>query len=602
MLAEIGIFFTYLAILFTAIPLLSLCYSKLQQFYKPAIICSAICVLAAFITLIYAFIVSDFSLKLVFTHSHTQKPLIYKITATWGNHEGSMLLLCLVVALFNILISSNRRASIVQSFISLLFLVYLVALSNPFASTPFTPAQGTGFNPILQDIGLAMHPPLLYIGYIGFSAVFSMAVAILWRGEFSQAAVKQAHKYCLIAWGFLTLGIGLGSWWAYRELGWGGYWFWDPVENAALMPWLSGTALLHSIIVAKNRGIFKKWLVLLAILTFVLSLLGLFLVRSGILTSVHSFASAPGRGLAILVIISAISLPALFLYGLRANKLQSNTGYKLASAEGMLSINNMLLMVACAVVLVGTLYPLGLDAITGEQITVGAPYFNLIFTPLASLLLIACGIGSLAKWNQDKKLLKSLLWPLIAGVLACLFFTNLQGQYIALTFALGFAFACIILIKNTRNKLPMVIAHIGLLVMVIGIFTSSVYEQQNQQQMQIKQQIKFAGFDIKFTGIKEYAATNYAVREAQFNIFKGNTELGNLKPQMRYYPIEDKKTTEAANLVYNLGDIYFTLGRKIDESTYVVRLYYKPLINLIWVGIIMMFIGGITGVFVRRYN
>ncbi len=581
-------------------------------------------VLASFGCLVYSYIVSDFSVLNVFKNSHTHKPLIYKITGTWGNHEGSMLLLVLILSGYNFAFAKFSKLDeifknniiAVQSFISLGFLAFMLFTSNPFERLFPVPEDGAGLNPLLQDIGLAMHPPLLYIGYIGLSMGFAYCFAALLAGEANKIWAASLKKWTLFSWSFLTIGIGLGSWWAYRELGWGGFWFWDPVENASLMPWLAATAFLHSLLVFEKRGVLKVWTVLLGIFTFSLSLLGIFLVRSGVLTSVHSFASDPKRGTYILLFLALLIGSSLTLFAFRASKLKPDNSFAPLSKEGGVLINNLLLVVLCLTVFLGTIYPIVAQVVSDYSIAVGEPYFNSIFTPIALPLLVMAGIVPAIKWKKDEvKNIKSHLYiPFVAAlfVIGLVAFVPETKSFVA-PLSLGF---CTWLIASmlvalyqkkgssiTMPFLGMVISHIGVAVLVAGITVVSIWGTEEERILRQNESIKTAGFDVKMVDMFIGAEDNYLKRYGTFEIrdYKGK-HVTDLSPEVRYYPVEDTNTTESDIYYSLLSNLYIAMGDSDGQGGFVVRVYYKPWMNLIWVGCVLMALGGFVAMRKKIYK
>lgn len=578
-----------------------------------------LCLLGSFSSLIYGFVISDFSIENVFKNSHSLKPLIYKISASWGNHEGSILLLSLILAMYNYAFIAKSRLDNscnniiigVQNFILCGFLAFIYFTSNPFNKISPTPKEGLGLNPLLQDIGLAIHPPILYIGYIGLSFALSFSVLCLIRGEFRKEYIVILKKLTLFSWSFLTLGIALGSWWAYRELGWGGFWFWDPVENVSLMPWLCGTAFLHSLIVTQKRGSLKIWTILLGILTFCLTLIGIFLVRSGILTSVHSFASDPQRGLYILIFFAIIALGAFGLFAIRGVKIKSTNDFCPLSKETGILLNNIFLLISCFVVLLGTIYPL-LAQIFDESISVGAPYFNKIFNPLALPLLVFAAIVPAINWRKDTsdRLLKKISTPLILGLFVFGFMLFIPDKKsligaVAISFAFVLIASMAISFYKRRHNITtsftsMIIAHIGLAILVIGVAVVSIWGVEKEQIIAKNTSLKIANYSLKFDDVFIQSVDNYISKFTIFNIYNSAGEkLTQLKPEVRIYPIERSNTTESAIYYTLLSNIYLAIGDVTDEGAVVTRIYYKPCINLIWLGSILMFIGGFIGLFSR---
>ncbi len=583
-----------------------------EKRFSRAAACTLFLVLSlCFAALIYSFAISDFSLKVVFENSHTSKPFIYKIAGTWGNHEGSLMMLTWILSLYGFLYSRtlfHARALAVQGMICLLFIIFTEFTSNPFTVLPFTPHNGQGLNPLLQDIGLAIHPPILYMGYVGFSLVFSISVGYLLDGELDKNFARSARLWCVMAWSFLTLGIGLGSWWAYRELGWGGFWFWDPVENVSLMPWLAGTALLHSLIVTAKRKTLKKWTLLLAIVTFGLSLSGFFLVRSGVLSSVHSFANSPERGIAMLIILAIIMGFAFVVYALRAHRLKSYGEFEMLSRETGILFNNLLLVVLCACVFTGTIYPLILSALGGASISVGPPFYAITFVPAAVIIVYLCAMATLARWRQNTwhQLLPRLLAPLIPALLVSLwlyFFLHFTLAQAAILLA-GLYLLCAVIWefkhRRTMENIPMIIAHGGLGILVIGILLATAFPSEVRTQMKVGDVIQTAGFDVKLENVEEGRKGNYVFRRGVFQIAINGGEVAKLHPEMRIYPVEQSTTTEAD--IYHrrgLSNLYIIIGEKNPAGLYAVRAYFKPFINLIWLGCFTMFLGGMLRLFIQ---
>lgn len=583
-------------------------------------------VLISFLILVHAYIVSDFSVLNVVQNSHSEKPLLYKITGVWGNHEGSMLLWVLILTLFSSLIAffghnlpERLKALILvcQAWITTAFLLFILLTSNPFLRVNPPALQGKDLNPILQDIGLAIHPPLLYLGYVGFSVCFSFAIAALIDGRVDAAWARWVRPWTLVSWIFLTGGIMVGSYWAYYELGWGGYWFWDPVENASLMPWLAGTALLHSAIVLERRGALKIWTLFLAILTFSLSLMGTFLVRSGILTSVHSFAVDPARGRAILAILFFFIGTALVLFALRAASLKTGGLFRPISREGLLVFNNLFLTTATATVLIGTLYPLLLETLTGEKISVGAPFFNLTFAPLMVPLLLMVPFGSMMAWKRgDMLAVAERLWAAFAFALiivcAVLYSTGLRD----ILSALGIGLAAFVIIgglvdlwsksgkKGTsfnvrlarlkglpRSCYGTVLAHIGLGVTLFGIVAVATFGQERILTMQPGQATEIAGKQIILEGARNLHGANYAETQFRFNVSHAGKDMGNVIAAKRFYPSQNMPTTESGIKNYGFSQLYVAPG-DVNNQGLVLHIWWKPYVICIWFGAFMMMIGG----------
>jgi cytochrome c-type biogenesis protein CcmF len=583
MLPDIADFLLTLALVLSVI-------QCIKRFAKAAAITSFLCVTTCFVILIYSFAVSDFTLKIVFENSHSAKPLLYKISGTWGNHEGSIMMLTWMLALFGAaysLMRHNTLALSVQGGVCALFIAYTKFASNPFVTFGFAPPNGLGLNPVLQDVGLALHPPFLYLGYVGFSLVYSISIAYLWQEKVGKAYAQAARKWCLLTWSFLTIGIGLGSSWAYRELGWGGFWFWDPVENASLMPWLASTALLHSLIITEKRKALKKWTILLSIITFSLSLVGFFLVRSGILTSVHSFASDPMRGMFMLGILIIISGSGFLLFGLKSPKLKAEGDFSIVSREGGILFNNMILMTLAATIFVGTIYPLALE----HSISVGAPYYNYTFVPIALILLVVCAIFPQAKWVSDngRKLARKLLPPFIAAMIAGALLKSHE------VFAIVFlAASCLLSLRGKKlNELPMFLAHTGIAALALGIFFVSMFDTTYEGVMKPGEVKNIAGYDIEFDRIETGSKDNYVYRRGIF--FANGYEL---KPEMRVYPVERDTTNEAAIHTHYLNDLYIVIGEPYEQG-FAVRIYHKPLMNLIWLALLVTAAGGFASLLIR---
>jgi cytochrome c-type biogenesis protein CcmF len=587
----------------------------------------------AALTALYA--TSDFSVLNVFENSHSAKPMIYKITGVWGNHEGSMLLWVLILALFGAFVAifgnnlpETLRANVlgVQSWVAAAFYVFILFTSNPFARVAQPPFEGRDLNPILQDIGLAVHPPLLYLGYVGFSISFAFAVAALIEGKIDAAWARWVRPWTLAAWMFLTLGIAMGSYWAYYELGWGGWWFWDPVENASLMPWIAGTALLHSAVVMEKRNALKVWTVLLSILTFSLSLLGTFLVRSGVLTSVHTFATDPTRGVFILAILVLFIGGSLALYAWRAPLLKQGGIFAPVSREGALVLNNLLLTTSLATVFVGTLYPLALEALTGEKISVGAPFFNATFGPLAVLLLLAVPFGPLLAWKRGDLLgAAQRLMAAFAGGIAAIAatFAVVRGGPVLAPFAIGLAVYVMLgaLIDISERiqlfRQPVVaslrrarglprsifgtaIAHFGLGVCLLGVVGEASYNAERILAMKPGQSVTVRDYTVSFDGMVTRQGPNYRELVGKFVVRQGEEAIGTLEPSKRSFAARGMATSEAALLTRGFSQLYISLGDTGNDGTIAVRLYHKPLVLLIWIGSVIMVLGGALSLSDRR--
>ncbi len=592
-------------------------------------------VAVAFGALTALYVGSDFSVLNVFENSHSAKPLIYKITGVWGNHEGSMLLWVLILALFgalvalfgaNLPISLRAHVLAVQGWIGTAFYLFILLTSNPFLRIANPPIEGRDLNPVLQDPGLAVHPPLLYLGYVGFSVSFAFAIAALIEGRLDAAWARWVRPWTLVAWLFLTLGIAMGSYWAYYELGWGGWWFWDPVENASLMPWLAGTALLHSAVVMEKRDALKVWTVLLAILTFSLSLLGTFLVRSGVLTSVHAFATDPTRGVFILLILCLFIGGSLALYAWRASSLKQGGLFAPVSREGALVLNNLLLTTACATVFIGTLYPLALEVVTGDKISVGPPFFNLTFVPLFVPLLLAVPFGSLLAWKRGdllgvaQRLLAAglaalvtmavliawtrggaVLAPLMIGLAVFVIIGAAVevAERIAL-FKVPFSIALRRAIGQPRSTWGRALAHAGIGVAVIGIVCETTWNSEHIASMKPGDVATIGAYSARLDGVGERQGPNFREQIAQFTILLDGKAVGVLSPSKRNFAARASSTTEAALLSRGASQIYVSLGDTNEAGAISVRMYYKPLVLLIWFGPLMMALGGAFSLSDRR--
>ena len=570
----------------------------------------------SFLLLIYAHIISDFSVLNVYQNSHTTKPLLYKISGVWGNHEGSLLLWILVLTIFNYFIFKlyNNNNSIfilktleTQALVTFGFLLFTILTSNPFEKMIPEQSNGLGFNPILQDPALAIHPPLLYFGYVGLSATFSMSVATLSLDNNQKIPWYTYMKpFVLAAWTFLTMGIALGSIWAYYELGWGGWWFWDPVENASFMPWLIGTALLHSLIIVEKRKSLRAWVLLLSILAFLLSVIGTFLVRSGILTSVHTFALDPSRGMYILVFTAILGGYSLILFGKKSKKYFDNSYFALFSKEGSILINNVLMIVTCATVFLGTVYPLIIEAFTNEKISVGEPYFNSTAIPIMIPAILVMGVGPLLAWNKEEKLkiLKKIIPSLILTIIMTVLTFSIYQSY-SFIGIIGIILAfwiisnnIILLIKKNKNySIGMLIAHLGIGLLILGVTGSSNWQEEKIVRLKIDTSTQINKYNIIFKEINEVKGPNYLAIKANFTVYDKNKNfITDLKPENRYYPISNIFTTEASIHTNLSRDLYIVLGEGNLNDGWVVKVYHNPLVIWIWIGALIMFIGGIVSI------
>ena len=583
--------------------------------------------LASFVCLILSFLYDDFSLKYVSSNSNSSLPFYYKISATWAGHEGSMLLWCLILSFWMYLASKYSKSldgRFRNSFLSILgllnigFLIFLAFTSNPFERNISIPIDGKDLNPLLQDFGLIIHPPMLYMGYVGLSVVFSFAVACLIHRDFSPELARWIRPWALASWSFLTLGIALGSWWAYYELGWGGWWFWDPVENASFMPWLITTALIHSLITCEQKSMFKNWTIILAILAFSLSVLGTFLVRSGILISVHSFANDPARGIYILLFLAAILGIALYIYFKNSSFMNDNLKFKLLSRESFFLINNILLVTATFTILLGTIYPLILDLLGLEKISIGTPYYNAVFLPIMTPAIILAGYVPLMLYLKNKRnfeLLKHIYLSvgiILLFTLPSIYFLDEYNMLVLLGIFIFVWVICNLIYyiykmykesKNMnllKNKLGMIFSHIGLAVFVLG---ATIVESNNLEQelvMSPGQVVKLKNYQFKLNQLSEYEGPNYISVKADFVIYRNDEIIAEVFPEKRLYNSSEMPMTEAGIAPKINGDLYITLGNLISENKWSVRIYFKPMVRLIWLGAILMFIGGIISILTRK--
>ncbi len=612
MIAYLGNFFLLLSLLFAILQIfISKKENKLKIYSITAngLLFSS---LLSFLLLIYSHIISDFTILNVFQNSHTTKPLLYKISGTWGNHEGSMLLWIFILALFNYFVFKlyNKDNSTfisktlkIQAFISLGFILFTILTSNPFKKIITDHNDGLGFNPILQDPALAIHPPLLYIGYVGLSAAFSMSVATL---SLKREENISWHSYMkpivLTAWSFLTIGIAVGSIWAYYELGWGGWWFWDPVENASFMPWLLSTALLHSIIIVEKKKHLQAWVLLLAILAFLLSVIGTFLVRSGILTSVHTFALDPSRGIYILVFTALLGGYSLILYGRKSKNFLGTNYFTLFSKEGSIFVNNIFMTIVCATVFLGTIYPLVVEAFTNNKISVGEPYFNSTVVPIILPAILIMGVGPLLSWGKEErsKLFRKILPSILLSVLLSGFIFFIYKTYTLigiLGIVLGFwviSNSIIIIIIKKNYSIGMIVSHLGIGLLILGVTGSSVWQQEKITKLQIYDSTKINKYNIIFKEINEVKGPNYLAIKGKFEVYDQNKQIiSYLEPENRYYPITNIFTTEVS-IHSNLSrDLYIVLGEGNINDGWVVKIYYNPLVIWIWIGALVIFLGGI---------
>ena len=616
MVPSLGNLALYLSLFFAISQFIVSRKNKNLKFISLSVIGLLISSLISFFLLMYSHVVSDFSVLNVFQNSHTTKPLLYKISGVWGNHEGSMLLWILVLTLFNYFIFKlfNKKNSVfilktleIQAFITIGFILFTVLTSNPFERMIPAQANGLGFNPILQDPALAIHPPLLYIGYVGFSAAFSISVATLSLNNSEKIPWYNYMKpFVATAWTFLTIGIALGAVWAYYELGWGGWWFWDPVENASFMPWLLGTALLHSLIIVEKRKSLQAWVLLLSILAFLLSVVGTFLVRSGILTSVHTFALDPSRGIYILIFIALIGGYSLILFGLKSKRYFDNNYFTFFSKEGSILVNNILMVVVCATVFLGTIYPLLVEAFTNNKISVGEPYYNSTVIPIMIPAILVMGIGPMLGWGkEDKSKFFKKIFPsiLITAVMTILIFLIYQSYSVIGIVGIVLSFWIIsnnlimLIKKNKKYSISMIIAHLGVGLLILGITGSSVWQEEKITRMKIDEKTKIEKYTIVFNKIEEIRRSNYIALQGNFLVFdKKRKIITKLKPENRFYPIENNFTTEASIHTNLFRDLYIVLGEGNSNDGWVVRIYYNPLVIWIWIGALVIFWGGISSI------
>ena len=589
----------------------------------------------SFVCLTYAFISYDFSVYYVVQNSNTALPLMYRISGVWGAHEGSLLLWVLMlggwtaaVAWFSREVPDKFLARVlaVLGVVSVGFLLFLILTSNPFARIIPAAAEGRDLNPLLQDPGLVFHPPMLYMGYVGFSVAFSFAVAALISGRLDAAWARWSKPWTNLAWIFLTLGIALGSWWAYYELGWGGWWFWDPVENASFMPWLVGTALIHSLSATEKRGLFKSWTVLLAMLTFSLSLIGAFLVRSGVLTSVHTFATDPSRGVFLLILICLVIGGSLAIYAYRAPSIRSSGSYAIVSREAGILLNNIFLVTAAATILLGTLYPLFLDALGLGKVSVGPPYFNSVFIPLTMPLAALVGVGAMARWKKDRigRLMQGL-WPililsLVVGI-GLPFLADGPYQWLAavgLTLAIWTTASTVYglvdrvrhrpnkfqaLLKQPRGIWGMSIAHFGIAVFVVGVTMVSLFEQEKDLKMIPGDSYELGGFTFEFVGVGQIPIDNYISSMGTVEASRAGQHIVTLRPEKRFYPIQSEPLTEAGIRPGLFEDLYVSLGEPLgDDGAWSLRIHVKPFVRWIWGGAILMSIGALLALTDQRFS
>ncbi|MQM32080.1 MAG: c-type cytochrome biogenesis protein CcmF [Candidatus Accumulibacter phosphatis] len=607
---------------------------------RPAAVAQALLLAVAFGCLTTAFVQNDFSVLYVAQHSNTLLPMQYRVAAVWGGHEGSLLLWVMMLVLWTLAVALRSqqlpehmvaRVLGVLGLVAAGFLLFILLTSNPFDRLLPGAEEGRDLNPLLQDPGLIIHPPMLYMGYVGFSVAFAFAIAALLSGQLDAAWARWSRPWTTAAWIFLTLGIALGSWWAYYELGWGGWWFWDPVENASFMPWLVGTALLHSLAVTEKRGSFKNWTVLLAISAFSLSLLGTFLVRSGVLTSVHAFATDPGRGVFILAFLVVVIGGSLALFAWRAPKVGLGGRFGLLSRESLLLTNNVLLVVACASVLLGTLYPLLIDALGAGKLSVGPPYFDAVFVPLMLPAAFLMGVAPFARWKHASvgELAHALRWAFLAAALVGIAAPLLHGEWKPLV-ALSLLLATWIVLSSllniverihstragqsflgTASRQPrsffgMHLAHIGISVFIVGVTMVSAYQEEKDVKMEIGDTVSVGGYSFMFNGVRERQGPNYRALVGDIDLRQDARVIRKIFPEKRFYVASSMPMTEAAIDSGFLRDVYVSLGEPIDkarpEAAWAVRVYYKPFVDWIWGGCVLMALGGLLAMSDRRYR
>lgn len=602
---------------------------------RPVVQGQFVFVAIAFFCLAYSFVNSDFSVVNVAQNSNSKLPLQYRFAATWGSHEGSLLLWTFMLACWSVAVSvfskhlpndMVARVLGVMGLVSVGFLIFMLFTSNPFDRMLPGAMEGSDLNPLLQDPGMVCHPPMLYMGYVGFSVAFAFAISALLSGQLDATWARWSRPWTTVAWMFLTIGIMMGSWWAYYELGWGGWWFWDPVENASFMPWLVGTALVHSLAVTEKRGSFKSWTVLLAICAFSLSLLGTFLVRSGVLTSVHAFATDPTRGIFILAFLVTITGGSLLLFAWRAPKIGLGGKFDLVSRESMLLANNLLMMVAAGSILLGTLYPLFMDALELGKISVGPPYFEAVFVPLMTPAVFLIGLGPLARWKQASlpELAVRLRWAFGVSVVTALVMPFVMGEWkLMVSFSLLMAFWVITsvivsvihrlrstgkqglfakLAAQSRSYYGMHAAHLGIAFFIIGVALVGGYETEKDVRMEIGDTVEVGGYTFRFNGVKKAPGPNYMSDIGNVDVLRDGKKINVLEPEKRTYNASGMPMTEAAIDTGILRDLYVALGEPLENGAWVVRVYHKPFVDWIWFGCMLMAFGGFLAVTDRRYR
>jgi cytochrome c-type biogenesis protein CcmF len=625
-----------LAVLLSVVPLAGSLTGRdtLQAFARPLASGVFVFIALAFVVLTHAFLVDDFSVAYVANNSNSMLPWYYKASAVWGGHEGSLLLWILMlsgwtlaVAIFSRRLPSEMISQVlsVLGMVTVGFLLFIVLTSNPFDRLlPNVPADGADLNPLLQDFGLIIHPPMLYMGYVGFAIAFAFAIAALINGRLDAAWARWSRPWTTVAWAFLSLGIALGSWWAYYELGWGGWWFWDPVENASLLPWLSGTALMHSLAVTEKRGVFKSWTVLLAIVTFSLSLLGTFLVRSGVLTSVHAFASDPTRGAFLLGLLGITIVSSLALYAFRAPVVHVRSSYTGLSREVFLLLNNVLLVAATVLVLVGTLYPLVLDYLDMGRLSIGEPFFNLTFSPLAIAVGLLLGAGIFSRWKKTDGgwLGRKLLWPMALSVVLAAAMMVAYGGFRPWAFFGALAAVWVFvatgwdlwdksssrkgrihgLKRQSRSYYGMVLGHLGMAITMLGATVVSNYGIERDVRMQPGDRAQAGDYQIEFVEIGQRQGANFTAEFGRFDVYLDGQQVSTLYPEKRRYMVQRNVMTEAGIDAGLMRDVFVAIGERVSDDAWAIRLQYKPLVRWLWLGSIFMAVGGFLAISDRRYR
>ncbi len=642
MIPEIGHIALWLALIFAlaqgVLPLAGLANNKEKLLFlaSPLARTQAILVIISFLCLAYAFYANDFSVLYVATTSNSNLPLMYRLAAVWGGHEGSILFWVAILAVWTLAVTLfakelpiRFRSTLIaiMGLVTFGFLLFILFTSNPFERIFPAPLDGRDLNPLLQDPGMVFHPPILYMGYVGFSVAFAFAIAALINGSLDVTWARWTRPWTTAAWVFLTLGIALGSRWAYYELGWGGWWFWDAVENASFMPWLVGTALMHSLAVTEKRNAFKAWTVLLSICAFSLSLLGTFLVRSGVLTSVHAFATDPSRGLFILIFLAVVIGGALILFALRAPTVGLGEKFDIVSRESLLLSNNVVLMVATGSVLLGTLYPLLIDAMGMGKLSVGPPYFDAVFVAVMAPGIFLMGLGPIARWKKATlpDMAAKLKWAFAISVISAILVPSIMGKltpmiFVGLLMAFWVMSSVFVALKTRLNagnqqdtlwlKLKkispafygMLVAHFGLAVFIVGVTMVKGYELEQDLTMSVGETRQLYGLDFRFEGTKPIRGPNYVAKQGQFFVSKAGQHMTLLTPEKRFYPVQRSMMTEASISTSPVRDIYVSLGEQLNNDAWSIRIYIKPFVQWIWIGCMLMALGGILTIVDKRYN